>query len=59
MGKIYAVNCDDLPYGPGQSDYEYDRKVQEEMDMDEKHPLVEGDLATQRAIYDAAVRSKP
>ena len=36
MGSITVRRCDDLPYGPGNPDYEYDndrqRKVDAEMD---------------------------
>lgn len=31
MPGIRVVSCDDLPYGPGQSDYEYDGWVAEQM----------------------------
>ena len=34
MGAIYVRSCDDLPYGPGQSDYEYDKERQRKDDMD-------------------------
>lgn len=32
MPGIYVTSCDDLPYGPGQTDYEYDRLRQEQDD---------------------------
>ena len=34
MGAIYVRSCDDLPYGPGQSDYEYDKERQRKDDME-------------------------
>ena len=34
MGEIYARDCDNLPYGPGQSDYEFDKERQRKDDMD-------------------------
>lgn len=34
MGQIHATDCDDLPYGPGQSDYEYDLHRQRKDDME-------------------------
>lgn len=32
MPGISAPSCDDLPYGPGQTDYEYDKWRQEQLD---------------------------
>jgi len=36
MPSIYIDSCDDLPYGPGQTDYEYDKWRQEQVDMEEE-----------------------
>jgi hypothetical protein len=32
MPGIVVTSCDDLPYGPGSSDYQYDKWVQEQLD---------------------------
>ena len=34
MGAIHYTPCDDREYGPGQSDYEFDRERQRRLDME-------------------------
>lgn len=34
MGVIYVDDPAEIPYGPGNQDYEYDRRVQEAIDME-------------------------
>ena len=40
MGSITIRKCDDLPYGPGQSDYEYDNARQRKDDMANDNAVV-------------------
>lgn len=45
MGAIYVRFCDDREYGPGQSDYEYDRERQRRDDMKDESRVLDKRMA--------------